>query len=198
MALRIVSAYRTVSNEAAMVVAGILPIQLLAMERAQVERAKRSGIAIDAAKDDARRQAMTRWQSEWDTAANGRWTNRLIPNIWRWMERKHRQVNDHITQFLTGHGCFNAYLLRFKRRYDKACIYCQYQEDDIEHTFFWCDRWLSLRRELEVALNVEITPESLMEEMLRIKKFLVLPSKNNILTCHLLWLFKNKYYNYNI
>ncbi|XP_062542083.1 uncharacterized protein LOC134210074 [Armigeres subalbatus] len=37
---------------------------------------------------------------------NGRWTHRLIPNLSTWMNRKHGEVNFHLTQFLSGHGCF--------------------------------------------------------------------------------------------
>lgn len=110
MALRVSSAYRTVSNEAAMMVAGMPPIHLLAIERTQIERAKNQGIAVDRAKEDARNHLIAKWQEEWDVAVNRRWAHRLIPNIQQWIHRNHGQVNFHLTQFLTGHGCINACL----------------------------------------------------------------------------------------
>jgi len=47
MALRVSSAYCTVSNVAIMVVAGIVPIHFLAEERAAVERDRKTGIEIE-------------------------------------------------------------------------------------------------------------------------------------------------------
>lgn len=74
-----------------------------------------------------------------------------------------------MTQFLTGHGCFNKYLMRFKKRDDSVCFYCGHLSDDLEHTFFQCDRWWRWRRELEVALDVSLNPETMMEAMLKSK-----------------------------
>lgn len=159
MALRIASAYCTVSNAAIMVVAGIVPIHILTEERAEVERDRRNGIQIGIAKQEARTRAMARWKREWDETSNGRWTHRLIPDVQGWMKMKRRSMGYHTTQFLTGHGCLNAYLYRFKKRRDGEFMYCGHAQDDVEHTFFECDRWWRQRREVEVALGFEITPE---------------------------------------
>ncbi|CAB0036111.1 unnamed protein product [Trichogramma brassicae] len=43
-----------------------------------------------------------------------RWTHRLIPNIRVWIERRHGELNYHLTQLLTGHGFFKHH----SRRYD--------------------------------------------------------------------------------
>ncbi|GBP14366.1 hypothetical protein EVAR_98823_1 [Eumeta japonica] len=45
----------------------------------------------------------------------GRWTHRLIPQIDFWLNRNHGEVNYYLTQMLSGHGCFRAYLHRFKQ-----------------------------------------------------------------------------------
>lgn len=58
MALRVVSAYCTVSNAAIMVIAGIIPIHLLAMEKAEVEQTRRDGKDLVVEKP-ARARAMT-------------------------------------------------------------------------------------------------------------------------------------------
>jgi len=166
MALRVISAYCTVSNEAAMVVAGIVPIHILALERALMERSKSTGILKDVARADANARSMLKWQSEWEAASNGRWTFRLIPNVQQWTERRFGQVSFHMTQALTGHGCFNAYLCRFKKRDDSVCMYCQHPVDDAEHTVFLCDRWWRQRRELEVMLDGMFTPETMTATML--------------------------------
>lgn len=161
MALRVASAYCTVSNDAIMVVAGIVPIHLLAEESAEVEIDRRKDTAIEAAKHEARRRCIVKWQKEWDESSKGRWTYRLIPDIHAWLKRKWGNIDYHITQFLTGHGCFNAYLKRFKKRSDAVCMYCGHAEDDVQHTFFDCDRWWLQRRELEAEIGGSITPEML-------------------------------------
>ncbi|KAL4125997.1 hypothetical protein QTP88_010229 [Uroleucon formosanum] len=135
MALRITSAYYTVSYEAAMVVAGIPPIHLLAKERRELAVQNNNGVALDAAKRIAG-----------------------------------ARVGFHVTQFLAGHGCFNHYLMRFKKRDDAVCFCCGNTKDDVEHTFFVCDRWWRWRRELEVALDVRLSPETMMQAMLSSKR----------------------------
>jgi len=71
---------------------------------------------------------------------------------------------------LTGHGCFNKYLLRFKKRENAVCMYCDYPNDDVEHTFIRCGRWWQERSILEVELGRELTPEMMVECMLQSKK----------------------------
>jgi len=85
------------------------------------------------------------------------------------MKNRQREIGYHITQFLTGHGCFNAYLFRFKKRRDAVCMYCGHAQDDVEYTFFKCDRWWRLRREVEVVLGCEITPEKIGAAMVSSK-----------------------------
>uniref|UniRef100_A0A2S2P6S8 Retrovirus-related Pol polyprotein from type-1 retrotransposable element R1 2 n=1 Tax=Schizaphis graminum TaxID=13262 RepID=A0A2S2P6S8_SCHGA len=169
MALRICSAYRTVSTEAAAVVAGIFPIHLLALEKALEKRARGNGTPADLAKSESRSCVEDRWQNEWDTAENGRWTHRIIPTIKPWLQRKHGKIGYHLTQALTGHGCFNSYLKRFNKREDSVCFYCQHPMDDAEHTIFQCDRWWRLRRELEVAVRSTFEPETMVAIMLSSK-----------------------------
>jgi len=102
---------------------------------------------------------MVKFQREWDESPNGWWTYRLIPDLQRWMKMRRRPIGYYITQFLSGHGCFNAYLYRFKKQTDAVCMYCGHAQDDVEHTFFVCDRWFRQRRKLEVTLGFEVTPE---------------------------------------
>ncbi|CAB0030280.1 unnamed protein product [Trichogramma brassicae] len=54
------------------------------------------------------------WQEAWDRSKKARWTHRLIPNIRVWIERRHGELNYHLTQLLTGHGFFKHH----SRRYD--------------------------------------------------------------------------------
>ncbi|XP_033251710.1 uncharacterized protein LOC117190756 [Drosophila miranda] len=95
--IRITSAFRTVSDEAAHVIAGIAPLEFLAEERSTYYQ-ETHGRGMDAA---AKRQVRMAW------------THQLIPSIDAWVSRKHGQVNFYLTQLLSGHGCFRSYLHRF-------------------------------------------------------------------------------------
>lgn len=136
MALRICSAYRTVSAVGACVIAGIPPIDLQIQER----RERYSGITSGVAKENL----VSRWQEKWVNAAHGRWTFKLIPNITAWINRPHGEVDYFLTQALTGHGCFNRYLYDRRRSVTSDCPYC-YADDDADHTLFHCPRWEEAR-----------------------------------------------------
>ena len=70
------------------------------------------------------------------------------------------EANFYLTQFLTAHGYFNAYLNRMG-----LLDYCERIEDSAEHTFFECDRWSQERRALEVALGCNCTPDNIRSLM---------------------------------
>ncbi|XP_068139937.1 uncharacterized protein [Drosophila tropicalis] len=87
-ALRVCSAFRSVSEDAELVVAGMVPIDILAAEVRATAEATSRGIL----------------KSEM--------THRLIPNIEAWVGRKHGQLSFYLTQVLSGHVCFRQYLNR--------------------------------------------------------------------------------------
>lgn len=130
-------AHRTVSSEAILVVARMIPAHLAVAERQAWYPLKKQGVTD---MTDIRTQTIAKWQKEWNKAKNGRWTRRLIQDIGKWIGRRQGCSSFHLTQMLTGHGCFEAYLFRFKRRKSPACLDCGAEEDDAEHTIFRCDR----------------------------------------------------------
>lgn len=75
-------------------------------------------------------------------------------------------MNFHLTQFFYGHGCFGNYLFRFQKLDNPKCVDCQAPLDDAEHAFFKCDRWWWQRRELEVKLIGDFTPDAVGKLML--------------------------------
>ena len=129
--LKIVSAYRTVSTSAVLVLASVPPIDLLAekgketfqlrkeltcLTNLQITRAK------EAIRKDGRRRFVEKWQTRWHGDQPGRWIHRLIPELTTWLDRKHGQVGFYLAQALSGHGCFNAYLKRFLRKETMSCV----------------------------------------------------------------------------
>lgn len=166
-ALRIACAFRTVSYEAACVVAEMPPIELLAAERQQVYYRKQQEPQNPHVAKSERSATIARWQSRWNASTKGRWTHRLIPDIASWMERKHGGVGYYLTQMLTGHGCFRAYQYRFKLDDDPACPACPQEPENAEHAYFVCPRFQEEREDLRVLLQQQqLTPEETVTMML--------------------------------
>lgn len=160
--LRICSGYRTISSEALSVITGTIPAHLLAGERERIYR-RREG----ANREQEREVTMEQWQQSWQATTKARWTRRLIKDLIGWTKREWGQVAYHLTQLLSGHGCFRAQLKRFNCCTSDQCYYCQ-ERDDVEHTVFKCPRWVRYRSELVQQLG-EVTPENIVAMMLSSK-----------------------------
>lgn len=155
-ALRIISAYCTVSAPASMVLASTVPMVLLAEE---YKRPKAEG--------DRKARAMEAWQTEWDRETRGRWTHQLIPRIKEWVNRKEGQLDYFSTQCFTGHGAFGQYLHRIGKRDSSECKYCESgMIDDANHTMFLCNRWNEIRKEAENIVGVNLTCGNLVNVMM--------------------------------
>lgn len=157
LAIAVACSYRTVSGDAIGVIAALPPLDLVATEA--VERA--NGVPTNLIKINL----MQSWQLRWDAAQSGRWTRRLIPRLEPWVYRKHGQLSYELTQFLSGHGCFNHYLHRMRRRQRPTCAYC-INEDTAEHTLFECCRWEEVRGAFNEQLGRVVTAENIVECML--------------------------------
>jgi len=157
--LRVACCYRTVSHDAAAVVSGMPPLKLLAEERLKTYR------GTD--KVAAREQLMESWQHQWEGSEKGRWTFRLIRDVGKWHRRNHGDVSFHLSQVLTGHGCFNEYLLRFGKVNNDECAQCGSAPDSVEHAIFQCDAWHQWRVEACVYLEIdELSPDNMIDRML--------------------------------
>jgi len=158
--LRVACCYRTVSHEAVAVVSNMLPLALLAEERLEMY----GGILKCVARD----HSIRKWQTAWDTAENGRWTHRLIRELTTWLRRQHGEVSFHLSQVLTGHGCFGEYLHRFGKSNSDSCALCGASPDNAEHAVFQCDAFHHWRAETCVYLCVDqLTADNVIGIMLR-------------------------------
>lgn len=162
--LRVASTYCTTSRDVIGVITGIAPLDLLAKERKTMHERKRNP---ELAPPDE--HILETWQRRWDSSEKGRWTYALIPNISTWTSRRHGEVNFHLTQVLSGHGCFAAYLKRFGKLESSECWYCGAPTDDAEHTVFICDAGYSRRRRAEMTTQVELGVGNLIQTMLTSK-----------------------------
>ncbi|CAD7080110.1 unnamed protein product [Hermetia illucens] len=124
-ALRVCSAYRTTSGEAACVLAGMLPIDILAKEsRRLYDKTYAAGESSAFRRQLARWESIEWWQQRWDESQTGRWTYRIIPDIRRWFERNHGELSYELTQFLSGDGGYRVYLHRFGHDESPCCPRC--------------------------------------------------------------------------
>ncbi|XP_029176137.1 uncharacterized protein LOC114944424 [Nylanderia fulva] len=113
-ALRVACAFRTVSDNVACVIAGMILIKVIAIKRKQLyEQRSTNPEDKKELKRITRQDSLQRWQEKWNTSVKGRWTHRLIPKVESWINRKHGEVNYYLTQMLSNHGCYKAFH-RFK------------------------------------------------------------------------------------
>ncbi|GBP39675.1 Retrovirus-related Pol polyprotein from type-1 retrotransposable element R1 [Eumeta japonica] len=164
-ALRVASAFRTVSEEAVCVISGTLPLRVLAKERRNLyHRKTTTTLSAEELRIEERQKSIARWQRQWDAAEKGRWTHYLIPRIDVWLNRSHGEVNFYLTQMLSGHGCFREYLHRFKHDNSPECPSCPGVIENAKHVFFECPRFYPQRDQLENVLQQSIQPETIVEQ----------------------------------
>ncbi|XP_025995650.1 uncharacterized protein LOC113005019 [Solenopsis invicta] len=170
MALRVISAYRTVSHETAAIMAGQIPIEIMADERARlyhrmcalreqdvpITRRLRTGIgnlkrsaSIDTWKE--------RLEEEGDYLPGARVREHLIPILKDWINRDRNSGLFFRTQIITGHGCFNVYLYKIGRAMSPICAHCNKDFDTANHTLLSCTEWNTQRETLEETFNRNFT-----------------------------------------
>lgn len=155
-ALRVICGYRTISRDAAYVLAGMFPIEMAATDTNRRYE-----------EDVTPLRPIDRWQVTWDDAVKGRWTHRLIPKIDPWINRRHGVLNFETTQFLSGHGCFTKHLNRLEIKESARCPACPDTEETAEHVVFKCHRFDSQREEMVALAGELFNPEGVVEFMLQ-------------------------------
>ncbi|XP_057321131.1 uncharacterized protein LOC130664945 [Microplitis mediator] len=136
-ALMIACAYRTVSEAAVAVIAGVIPIDLLGFERKRIWDARQAGgEPLKNVKAREREETLRLWRERSESAKTGRWTFRLIERVRDWIMRKEGEVDYYLSRFLSSHGQFHEYLYRMGIRTDHYFQYCSQVVDSAKHTFF--------------------------------------------------------------
>jgi len=159
-----------VLTEAVCLLARTPPIDLLAEERAEVYRGKKktkTQRAIQRVKQDARCALLQKWKDRLTNSSKGEWTRALVRDLEQWMSRKHGQLNFHLTQVLSGHGCFDQYLFKMRIREDPQCSHSSNgQNDGPQHTLFECVAWENERNQLITSLALIGVHEPIVQENL--------------------------------
>ena len=163
VAVRVCRGYRTLSADAAQVLASLVPIDLLVQRRynnwmGRGDRAEDYGAGI-----------VDLWVERWmaNESRTAEWTRLLIADLRAWLCRGHGEVTYTLAQALTGHGCFGHYLFKMGKVNKAECIYGDSADDTSEHTIFECRRWAIERGCLLVQLGVRsLTPRNIIAVML--------------------------------
>lgn len=100
----------------------------------------------------------------WRITSKAAWTSRLIQDARRWTERTlilKIPLTFHITQALTGHGCFQYYLHHMSRAISTHCLDCFSTSDTAEHTLFQFPRWDAMRADVHAHFARPSTAEDM-------------------------------------
>lgn len=168
MALRVISGYRTVAFEAALLLARVPPFFLVATVLKKIyERSRElrsSGEWNLAARDNLRTRERTLIRRRWLRHVDGlsgyglRTRSAITPSFALWMDRAHGNLTFHLTQILTGHGCFGTFLFRIGKVTSSVCEhYASGEADSAEHTLRSCTAWDLERTELFNVFGVDLT-----------------------------------------
>lgn len=162
-AIRIIRSYKTVSRVAALALADTPPANLLVIEEARVRDriTSNSDLTRSKVRLEERQRTINAWCALWRAdPSSARVTKKLLPDLRRWLNRPREVVTTyHLTQLLTGHGCFGAYLARIGRVPSPRCPYCGDPDDTVFHTFFDCHIWEDSRAPTVVLLGQPVVPE---------------------------------------
>ena len=176
MAVRCARAYRTVSHEAACVMAGTPPWDLEAEVLASVyrRRAEARARGADPCPEEMqrlrialRRRLLRRWRERLEDPAFGRLTIAAIrPVLKGWLEREHGAMTFRLAQVLSGHGCFGRYLCNVAGREPSTeCHHCGGPEDTSRHTLAECPAWAAQRAELVAVVGADLSLPTVVKAM---------------------------------
>ncbi|XP_041980237.1 uncharacterized protein LOC121733903 [Aricia agestis] len=178
MATRAVRGYRTISKDAACLLAGSTPWDLDAQALADVFW---RCAAVRAEGSNPLPDAVRRWRSSAEETALETWAQRLEeptvsinlieairPLFREWIKRRHGALTFRLTQMLTGHGCFGRYLCEITGSEPTAeCHHCGADRDTADHTLTACPAWSEQRAELSSNIGEDITLPALIRAMVR-------------------------------
>lgn len=117
---------------------------------------------------DSRRVLLQKWKELLETPSAGHWTIGAIrPVLERWVGRKGGFLSFHLTQVLSGHGCFGRYLFRRAGREPKMqCHDCGDAEDTAQHTLAVWPAWAERRAALVAVVGGDLSLPVVVKAML--------------------------------
>jgi len=182
LTIRITRSYRTVSFATATALAGLLPAEHLATLYAlvyectrdpnRIGRARLPSRAVEIIRRRARCDAIEAWQASLaNHVATGFWTvHGVQPCLPEWSDRRKRGLIFHLSQVLTGHGCFGKYLCRIGMERTTGCHHCAAGLGLAQHTLEECPAWEEERRVLTDVVGPDLSLPAFVRAMLEGKE----------------------------
>lgn len=178
MAVRIIRGYRTISFEAACVMAGTPPWELDAEMLAGVYwqrwdyRRQGQWPTLEEAKrqqEAARKTLIRKWKERIAEPSAGRRTIEAIrPVLQQWVDREHGSLSFRLAQILSGHGCFGRYLCNVVgREPTTTCHHCGCAEDTAQHTVAECSAWAEERAVMASVVGSDLSLPAVVKAMVR-------------------------------
>lgn len=185
VALRVTASYRTVSFDAATLLARMPPWFLDATFRGRLYDRIRglisNGEYSSRAEAEVREQEYNILIRQWIIFLDrpnswGQTTTKAIgPHFRKWLDRKFGEINYYGAQMLTGHGSFGHYLWRMGKRENAACFHCSHDDDTVEHTLAVCPAWNRLRNKFKEDVsfdsNVNLTLDKVIDKILHREEY---------------------------
>ena len=176
IAVGVIRGYRTISAEAACVLAGSPPWDLDAGALASVFHWRRelrlhgqepAPREIEARKLHARQLLLEEWEERLaEPSAGHRTVEAVRPVLSEWTDRRHGSLTFRMVQVLSDHGCFGKYLHKIAGREPTTeCHHCGCAVDTAQHTLEECPAWVSQRQELGAAVGDDLSLPALVKAM---------------------------------
>ncbi|XP_049871151.1 uncharacterized protein LOC126370360 [Pectinophora gossypiella] len=181
MAVRVARGYRTISHEAACVLAGTPPWDLDAEVLAEVyvrcAEAKAQGDGpdpedLDRWRKRAQRNLLRRWRQRLEEPCAGLRTVAAVrPVLKEWVNRRHGSLTFRLVQILSGHGSFGRYLCHIAGREPLAvCHHCACSDDTADHTLGVCPAWAQQRATLAAVVGNDLSLPAVVNAMVGSKR----------------------------
>lgn len=177
LALRTISAYKTVSWDASTLLARIPPFGLLAERQRRlyyrIKEYKEQGTLTKEIKIQLTEMADVIMNRQWKLFLSRRRYGRrtreaILPVFEEWIGRCHGGLSYHLTQLLTGHGSFAEFTFQIGKSEDSKCTFCQENRtDSAEHTIFECTKWDKERAKIDPTIMREKRMDLLIKDIVR-------------------------------
>lgn len=178
--LRIVAGYRTISLEASSILARMPPVHLQADMRLRMfyrVSDLKSNDQLSAQKvNEIRGEETLLMIRQWGIymqrrgVSGVRVRDAFLPCLRDWMERSHGSMEFHLTQLVSGHGCFASFLCRIQKIDSDDCEHCDSgAADTADHTLRDCVAWSREREELEREIGEDLSLATVVQKIIKSK-----------------------------
>ncbi|KAL0867489.1 hypothetical protein ABMA27_008273 [Loxostege sticticalis] len=111
--------------------------------------------------------ALAMWRERLaDSTYGRRTTGAIAPVLTEWVRRQHGRLTFRVTQVLSGHGCFGAFLAMIGRESTAECHHChRCDEDTAQHTLASCSAWARERGVLVSVVGSDLSLTAIVARM---------------------------------